>query len=161
MTREETKQVLAKLTILYPHFTVGEAVAGFKPTDVWHEMMEDMDFEKTMKALKACAKKCKYPPTVADITEEYNVIVDEEKKIRGEIKNSYDNIKSYYPGSGGANYGWAEFQERAKTPEDARALSQIIFQFVRQCENEKCDNTPDFAEVIKGIRREGERLVIE
>lgn len=160
MTREETKQVLAKLTILYPHFTVGEAVAGFKPTDVWHEMMQDMDFEKTMKALRACTKKCKYPPTVADITEEYNAIVDAEKAVLREIRQSYEHIKSYYPGSGGANYGWEEFKARAKSPDEARALSQMIFSFVRQMENEKCDKTPDFEKVILTIRREDERLIV-
>lgn len=163
MTKEETKLVLAKLTILYPHFTVGDAVAGFKPTDVWHEMMEDMDFAKAMQALKVCTKKCKYPPTVADITEEYNVIIEEEKKVQGEIRQSYSNIRSYYPGCGELNYGWEEFKARAKTPEQARRLSQAIFAYVRQCESERKD-VVDFAECIKGIRREiqgaEERLVI-
>ena len=130
--------------------------------DVWFECLEDLEYGKARTAtLNAIKSAREFPPSIADIRAEYEVLEEAERKIRGEIKNSYDNIKSYYPGSGGANYGWAEFQERAKTPEDARALSQMIFQFVRQCENEKCDNTPDFAEVIKGIRREGERLVIE
>ena len=130
--------------------------------DVWFECLEDLEFGKARTAtLNAIKKAREFPPSIADIRAEYDILDEKDKAVLREIRQSYDHIKSYYPGSGGANYGWEEFKARVKSPDEARALSQMIFSFVRQMENEKCDKTPDFAEVIKGIQREGERLVIK
>lgn len=148
MTKDDVKKIIAKLTIMYPHFSVGEAIAGFKPTDVWFEMIGDMDYEKADRAVKACTQKCKYPPTVADIREEYDNIVAEEKRAAGDILRYYDMARSYYPGSGDPGYGKAEFLERAKTPEQAAWLYAAIIKYVNNC----TDSTMDFAECIRTIK---------
>lgn len=148
MTRDEVKKILAKLTIMYPHFTVGEAVCGFKPTDVWFEMIGDMDYATADKAVIACTQKCKYPPTVADIREEYDNIVAEEKRTVGDILRYYEMTRSYYPGSGDPGYGKAEFLERAKTPEQAARLYTEIVKYVNSC----TDWVMDFAECIRTIK---------
>ena len=156
MTRDETKQILAKLTILYPHFTVGDSVAGFKPTDVWHEMMEDMDFEKVTQALKVCVNKSKYPPTIGEIREVYDEIIASEKKEYYAIKNEFDRCRDYYPGSGTIDNGWKEFQERltkAKAGmqiEAARYLANKVIGYVHECEKSGT-NPIEFAECIRNI----------
>ena len=127
----------------------------------WFPLVEDMEFEKAKQAVNNYIKEERFAPTIADIRSRYSAILEEEKRLLREIRNSYDNVKSYYPGSGGANYGWEEFKARVKSPEEARTLSQMIFSFVRQMESEKCDKTPDFADVIKFIRKFGERLTID
>lgn len=160
MTRDNVKQILAKLTILYPHFTVGEPIAGFKPTDVWFEMIGDMDFEKAMEAVKACAKKCKYPPTIAEIQEEYDKIMSAEKHEQGEIKRYFEYARSYYPGSGEAGYGWKEFSERAKTKEDAARLQTLIMDYVRYVETSGGSDVIDFAECCKTVRRDGGNITV-
>lgn len=159
MEREDTKKILDVLMRAYPNHTFIEEDEDF---DLWVEIFEDMEYQLTRQATITVIRNNKgYPPGFGDIREVYNDLLTERKNKENEIRQSYDHIKSYYPGSGGANYGWEQFKARAKTPEEARALSQMIFSFVRQMENEKCDKTPDFAEVIKGIQREGERLVIK
>lgn len=166
MKKSETLKIIQRLVVMFPNFKFGEMpeeLGGgeINPIEFWHEQIGDMEFDVAERAVKVCVNRCKFVPTAADIREAYEEIMTERKKRDNEIRQSYEHIKSYYPGSGGANYGWEEFKARAKSPDEARALSQMIFSFVRQMENEKCDKTPDFAEVIKGIQREGERLVIK
>lgn len=159
MTRDEVKKILAKLTIMYPHFAVGEPVCGFKPTDVWFEMIGDMDYARADKAVVACTQKCKYPPTVADIREEYDRISAEANKDEREIREYYERTRSYYPGSGDYNYGWEEWLTRVSEASDrvsaARWLNNRITQYVNSCEKE----TMDFAECVRTIgneRKDGE-----
>lgn len=147
MTRDEVKKIIAKLTILYPHFSVGETIGGFKPTDVWFEMIGDMDFAKADKAVRSCAQRCKYPPTIADIREEYDAIVAAEKKYKAEINRFYEQSRSYYPGSGEYGNGRAEFFERATTPEQAERLYNAIVRYVNGC----TDSTIDFVECVNTV----------
>lgn len=148
MTREEVKKILAKLTIMYPHFTVGEAIAGFKPTDVWYEVIGDMDYAKADKAVQACMQRCKYPPTAADIREEYDKILSTEKRAQADILRYYEMTRSYFPGSGEIDNGKSDFLERAKTPEQAARLYAAVVQYVNGC----TDNTILFDECIKTIK---------
>ena len=157
MEREDTKKILDILIRAYPNHTFIEDDADF---DLWVEIFEDMDFTLARQATITVIRNNKgYPPGFGDIREIYNDLEEEKRKIRNEIRTSYEGIKSYYPGSGEANYGWGEFKARAKTPDQARALSQMIFSFVRKLEEERADKVPDFAEVIRTVRREGETII--
>ena len=153
MIRDEVKKIIAKLTILYPHFTVGETVGGLKPTDVWMEMIGDMDFDKADTAVKKCAQRCKFPPTIADIREEYEKIMSEEKQKEAAVKEFYNQARNYYPGSGEYGYGWKEWQDRLNDDpsesrvEASRWLLNRIVKYVNSCESE----TMDFAEAVSTI----------
>lgn len=134
---------------MYPHFTVGEAIAGFKPTDVWYEVIGDMDYAKADKAVQACMQRCKYPPTAADIREEYDNILKNENVQQAMILRYYEQTKSYYPGSGEPGNGKKEFLARAKNPKEAEKLYNTIRHYIDNCDS---DWAMDFVECIRTVK---------
>lgn len=160
MTVENTLSLIEMIAAAYPRF---EVLKSEDTITVWHECLEDLEYGKAKEATKNVIRVSEFPPTIAQIRADYENIERAEREVLSQIKQSYSNIRSYYPGCGELNYGWEEFKARAKTPEQARRLSQAIFAYVRQCESERKD-VVDFAECIKGIQREiqgaEERLVI-
>lgn len=162
MKKSETTKLIAKLMTVYPSFKFGTNIfTGEENTlvevvNVWHEMLGDMDYSDADAALNICIKQCKFVPTVADIREQYENIVEDRLREQAAIKNEYDHCRSYYPGSGPLDYGWPEFQERLKKAKPnrmvdaARYLSNKIVSYVHECEKNG-ENPKDLAECIRTI----------
>jgi hypothetical protein len=65
MTREETKNILAYISTVYPERMIGE-VSKLK-VDIWADLMKDMDYAEIKKALKRWVSTEKYPPTISEL----------------------------------------------------------------------------------------------
>ncbi|MBR0463476.1 MAG: hypothetical protein IJJ23_03730 [Clostridia bacterium] len=66
MTRNETIQLLALLTISYPRFAFE---ANEQTVSIWHDMLKDLPGEAVILASKRMISTLKFPPTIADIRE--------------------------------------------------------------------------------------------
>lgn len=66
MTRKETAQLLALISVAYP----GSKVSADEQTlTLWHQMLEDMPGEIVAAAVKRMIATLKFPPSIADIRE--------------------------------------------------------------------------------------------
>ena len=150
MTREETKQILAKLVYAYPRLTFPKSVEGITAVDVWYENLGDISFEDAKKATAIAIQRSEFPPSIAEIRKAYGEIEDERKRVRLAIRQEYEAIRSYYPSCGEINNGWAEWQERCKDGETARKLRNALYGYVRGVE-ENGGNCKEFSECIRTI----------
>lgn len=145
MNREETKDILNIILRAYPRMKVVETK---EDVDLWHECLEDLEYQKARKATIDIVKKTMdFPPDIATIREEYKVVDAAERHGRAEINRFYEQARSYYPGSGEPGYGKAEFLDRAKTPEQAERLYNAIVKYVNSC----TETTMDFRACISTI----------
>lgn len=68
MTRDQLKTVFKILANVYPNFEVSS-----EKLDIWHEFLQDQDYEAVMERLKAHVKEKKFIPTIADLREQREV----------------------------------------------------------------------------------------
>ena len=94
MTKMEVKAMLKALSALYPSYEM--------PTDqiaisIWTNTFAGKKNEWAILALKRAASKCKYPPTMAEILEEYTAIESRVEAVYQQRKNMWDLIVRDYP----------------------------------------------------------------
>lgn len=157
MTASEFTKIIGLIKGAFPH------IDRFKDDDVkdvWYECLEDLEYQRARKATINTIKVAKdFPPDIATIRNEYERLLNEEKKELGEIKRFYDQARKFYPGCGELGYGWKEFHDRAKTKEDAERLQNLIISYVKYIDRETKDDCIDFAECVKTVRKEGDKVV--
>lgn len=66
--------------------------------DMWFESMKDLDYKQTKVAIANYIKVGKFPPTVADIREHYQLIDKQEKSKGIELAKVFKEMRDYYPG---------------------------------------------------------------
>ena len=79
MNKEETAKLLKYIVVAYPNFPALTVEA----VGIWHEMLSDLDFTLTMKAVKAHVKVSRFIPSIAEIREAVN-----DARPRNDYKNS-------------------------------------------------------------------------
>ena len=139
MTREETKAVVVILLDAYGEkYKIDQS--GF---NVWCECMSDLRFDVAKKAATEYVKKSQYPPTVADIRNEYKILWDEYTAMIRHINESFDIASGCYPDvtdeqRAAGKKGFIEIVNRYPREQKERVandLSQKIIGYVREVEN--------------------------
>ena len=93
MTREEIKAIVLILMNAYGEkFKIDQS--GF---NVWCECMSDLRFDVAKKAATEYVKKSQYPPTVADIRNEYKILWDDYTAMIRHINESFEAAVGCYP----------------------------------------------------------------
>lgn len=147
MTREETKSILNIIIRAYPRMKIVETK---EDVDLWHECLEDLEYQMARRAAINLVKGTKdFPPDIATIREEYDRLLGIDKHELGEIRRFYEQARSYYPNCGEVGYGWKEFWERANTRVEAEKLQNLIIAYVNSTESD----CVDFAECVRTVRR--------
>lgn len=62
MKQTETARFLAVVKTAYPHFEISNEVAR-----LWHEFLEEIDYQTAQANLREHIKSSRFPPTIADI----------------------------------------------------------------------------------------------
>lgn len=94
MNKQEFREVMEGLKSLY-----GGKIPdmnGFA-REIWYECLSDMDFDRTKNAITNHIKSSKFPPTVADIREHYQLITKSEIGNNLELEKIYEEMRNYYP----------------------------------------------------------------
>ena len=95
MTKTEWAEIIKKIRVLFPRSEFMDRKEVF---DAWYEELSDLQFPAAMKAVQNYAKENQYPPSIADIRKEYNVMWEAYQAILKDVKQDFDLACSYYPG---------------------------------------------------------------
>ncbi|AYK68027.1 replicative helicase loader/inhibitor [Bacillus velezensis] len=71
MIKKQTFEIMALIKQYFEHFEITQ-----DKVDSWHELLHDADFEQVRGNLIRFCKRSKFPPKVADLLNEKNLIVD-------------------------------------------------------------------------------------
>lgn len=119
--------------------------------DVWFECLEDLEYGKARIATLNTVKAAKeFPPTIAEIREEYEALDGEERRLNGQIRTYYDYCRGIYPGEIEDGYGWQEFLDKVHSakPEKWEQAAKWIYDSMNKLVYSG-DAVPDFIEIIK------------
>lgn len=158
MKKSETSKIIIKLMTVYPSFKFGaNAITGEEMglteiVNIWHEMIGDMEYGKAEIAVNSCINKCKFVPSIAEIREEYDYLVNSDASDKGKIKTYYQQSCGSYPTTIPSGYGWEEWQSRAKDGKQAEIFYQVIMQYLNGLKDG--EDAIDFLECVKTICRD-------
>lgn len=125
--------------------------------EVWYDCLKGCCDEFIEQAAVECMKECEFPPTIAHIYKAHERIREQWEKERRELREWWDNAKSYYPDElkdAEAPELLFEAVQKLKT-HDARIrlvqdLSSLVFNLVRSAE---ADDLPPMSECVKEVTK--------
>lgn len=93
VTREEFASIVIK---------INQAYADKKPItkegiDIWYELLNDLDARTLNAAANNYIMDNRYPPTIADLRQEYKHIKDHIAEINQQLREIYDRTRGTYP----------------------------------------------------------------
>lgn len=93
MTREEIKTIVAYFKKAYKEkFEVSQGTF-----DVWCDCLSDLRHDVAIKAAHEYVRKSQFPPTVADLRNEYNALWDEYKAMLRHVTENFESAAGVYP----------------------------------------------------------------
>ena len=138
MTRAELNEIIKVFQKVYgDKFKIDQS--GF---NIWCENMLDLRFDVTKKAASEYVKKSQYPPTIADIRNEYNILWEEHLNLVRHINEDFESAAGMYPNNDDKQRerGRQLFLEAIRCVEKpqreyvARNISHRIINYVREVE---------------------------
>lgn len=154
MNRNEFIDIMSGIMEMYPGRFDG---LGNLAMEMWYEALSDLDFTITKKAVVNHIKASKFPPTVADIREQYAKCKEKQKEYVNALDNIFKEMKENFP-SGDVNsrasnyyYQWLCEVEPSSRLESANKLRNKVIAYVRGCEDGSCVLDMTLFECIKGM----------
>ena len=137
MKRDEFIDIMSGIMEMYPGRF--ESIGNFA-MEMWYEGLMDLDFETAKKAVINHIKTSKFPPTVADIRDQYISCKEKKKERLIALENVFREIKEYYPnGDKDKNaenryFCWLCDIEPEERYSSANRLKAKVFDYVKRCE---------------------------
>ena len=94
MTKEEFKPIAQRLRKIY---TRDNFLADKETFDLWFEFLEDLETRAVERVVNDYIKANPYPPTIADIRQEYQVLLDGYNALLKRVKDEFELAMSCYP----------------------------------------------------------------
>lgn len=94
MVRNEWGMIVKQIRAFYPRYNFMEKQDTF---EAWFEMLEDLEYAGALRAVQNYVKENQYPPTIADIRQEYNRMYEAYKTLVREVKKEFGLACQYYP----------------------------------------------------------------
>lgn len=94
MTKEEWGKIVKKICDFYPRYDFMDNQDVF---DAWYSMLEDLEYPATVRAVENYVKEHQYPPTIADIRQGYQVLLDGYNVLLKRVKDEFELAMSCYP----------------------------------------------------------------
>lgn len=94
MTKSEMTELFTAIMLLYPHDKLfSRGIEALKPTiELWTKVV-NIDFQTAQRALILAFRKCKFPPTPADILE---AAADLESYLTSQVNMAVSIVKNGY-----------------------------------------------------------------
>lgn len=154
MNRNEFIDIMSGIMEMYPGRFDG---IGKLAMEMWYEGLSDLNFSIAKKAVVNHIKTSKFPPTVADIREQYTKYKDRQKEYVNALDNIFKEIKESYP-NGDMNsrassyyYQWLCDIEPSVRLEKANKLKNKVIAYVKGCEDGICILDRTLYECIEGM----------
>lgn len=152
MNRDEFVDIMAAMVEMYPgRFEK----LGDLAMEMWFECLSDLDYEKTREAVKNHVKLNKYPPTVADIREQYGLIVEECRSESMTLRDIFNDMCNYYPNGSSDKSAESVFMskllmvEKSDKPRVANAIKNLVIAYVKRCEQGELELNMTLSECIQ------------
>lgn len=148
MTKDEFKPIAQKLRKIY---TRDNFLADKETFDLWYEYLSDLETRAVERVVDDYIKTNSYQPTIADIRNGYQVLLDGYNALLKDVKNEFELANSYYPKPDNTAYDL--FLEKIKkNPQRewrsrARAFKNKTDEYVRQGEINRME-FPSFRDYI-------------
>lgn len=94
MTKDEFKPIANKLRKMY---TQSNFIPDKETFDIWFEMLGEYETAGVERAVTNYIKENKYPPTVADIRQEYKRMYEAYQSLIKEVKKEFGVACQFYP----------------------------------------------------------------
>lgn len=123
--------------------------------DMWFESMKDLDYKQTKVAIANYIKVGKFPPTIADIREQYRLILNETQDLNNSIEDIFSEMQSYYPGGFNDKAARGTFFTKLLMIETegklkyAEGIKNKVIDYVKNCERTTGELTMTLSECIK------------
>lgn len=151
MNRDEFVDIMGAMIEMYPgRFEK----LGDLAMQMWFECLSDLDYEKTREAVKNHVKLNKYPPTVADIREQYGLIEKQNKHSVDSIKAIFADIRRYYPADRddkeeAEKVFINEVMGKENCLDYAMEVKNTVLDYVSRCEQGICEMDMTLSERIR------------
>lgn len=152
MDRNEFVTIMTGIAEMYPgRFEK----LGDLALEMWYECLSDLDYGMAKRAIGNHVKSSKYPPTVADIREQYLIILDEAEECSLRLRNIFFEIRNSYPSGNEDENAVYVFTEKIKEIEPkkqieyAKAIRNTVIDYVIRCENGEGELTMTLSECIE------------
>ena len=154
MTFKEFAVIAERIKAYFPRdgvFPTKESVS------LWYDCLQDLRFDWTQAALKNYVCGNNYPPTIADIRNEYQKILGAESEARVQLRRVYEETVAIYPMANHepdiertykAILNGIEKKDRMKAA--CRILDRAK-RHVRACEESGSSTIEPLTEFVKGI----------
>lgn len=125
MSKDEFIEIMKTLMELFPDkFTS----LGNRAMKVWYECLLDLDFNRTRQAIACHVKTSKFAPTISDIREQHQLLLEEE--IRNAPKpNRFDvlekEFRDHLIAKGAIDYENESLDGSMVTPEEVEILHKL------------------------------------
>ena len=158
MTREEVKEVIRILKDAYrDKFDMSQS-----SFNVWCENMSDLRVDVAKKAASEYIRRSQFPPTIADIRNEYKVLWDSYLAMVRHINESFDSAAGYYPNVTEQQWETAHItflktvgaMPRDRRERAAQEISQRIIAYVKEREAGAEETIITFDECVRKITNE-------
>lgn len=148
MTKNEMIELVKWISKLYPNNKYIETEEAF---NAWYEIINELDYDLARKGITNYTKYGQYPPMIADIYREYNILAEEIEHTMDRVKQEYEIAMSYYPGNNSMDTDTRQvFLDRIKQyPQNewiprASRFRKVTINYVQGCERSGAE--------IKGYR---------
>lgn len=141
MNRNEFIDIMSGIMEMYPGRFDG---LGNLAMEMWYEALSDLDFTITKKAVVNHIKSSKFPPTVADIREQYSKYKDKQKEYINALENIFKEIKENYPNGDKDSkaesyyFCWLCDVDPSIRYRSANELKDKVIAYVKSCEDGFC-----------------------
>lgn len=129
---------------------------------VWYECLGNLDEEKLNASLVNHMRKSEYPPAVADLQKEYDLLMADERKKELEVKRLYDWTVALYPNAhheDGLHEVYMAILSGYPLDEQIQLAQQILNKtaaYVESVEVSQSESIIPLAEYLKGKEWKGE-----
>lgn len=153
MQKNEFLNLAAAIKTYYPKDNI---LPTKESMELWYDLLSDLDYKMAQNAMKNYVKKNQYPPTIADLRQEYELLDDERRRKRAQLKETYNSTLAIYPCAYDERPGIEKVYKSIlmEFPEDERpAVANKIYQrvddFVRAWEKKNDPNIITLTEYLK------------
>ena len=123
--------------------------------DMWYDAMKDLDFKQTKQAIANYIKVGKFPPTIADIREQYGLIVEECRSESMTLRDIFNDMCNYYPNGASDKSAESVFMskllmvEKSDKSRVANAIKNLVIAYVKRCEQGELELNMTLSECIQ------------
>lgn len=152
MNKKEFVEIMGAMVEMYPgRFEK----LGDLAIEMWFECFSDLEYRIARQAIVNHAKSSKFPPTVADIREQYELLISKAKQKALELERVFLEMQGFYPNGKEDKEALSVFVKHISNTncetqlKRAREIKCAVIDYVKRCENGEEEFNMSLSECIR------------